>query len=223
MNELTFWKKLNEIETVIARKQGILRGFFTYTELESLLTDLNLQNLVYVVSAVSAILAASYVVAVFTILGSVFFITNIPGTILEIQQKSTSPIVQHDIQEKIQLDPAMFLKTQTGMLLTSAESGLNSFCNVTVDNEILNSYKENTSWDWWNIPAMQWLTESLATSSNIQAPTTLNYYNKYLGIEKMASNVFREKNSWHGKWTDPLDENGFYNRYLHYYIQTVKS
>ncbi|XP_058450224.1 protein CNPPD1 isoform X2 [Malaya genurostris] len=76
-----FFEKLKTVEKVLANRQGIARGWLTYTELINLLPALTLakQILNY-----STVIALSYTASVMTIAGAFFLASNInvPGNVL---------------------------------------------------------------------------------------------------------------------------------------------
>lgn len=99
---MTFWKKLGELEILLALKEGTMRGYFTYTELGTL-SDLiykgkvgldsfvatyysrknsDFHDLFQCVVALSVILAATYATALLVLFGSVALASAVPGTSL---------------------------------------------------------------------------------------------------------------------------------------------
>ncbi|KAF2882376.1 hypothetical protein ILUMI_23796 [Ignelater luminosus] len=83
VHEHMFWKKLGEIETTIAKKEGGDRGWFTYTELQYLMSSIDVYNLIQCISAVMSVLTVTYTLGILTILGSMFIVSTIPGNSLQ--------------------------------------------------------------------------------------------------------------------------------------------
>ncbi|RZB39201.1 protein CNPPD1 [Asbolus verrucosus] len=186
VNELTFWEKLKEIETTLAKRQGITRGFFTYTELHNLLTMIEVQNLIQNILAVSLILVASYAAALLTLFGSVLIVSHIPGTCIqpkkiEVEHNALIPVMCEPNQTQAGLTEIVVPETskfkndfiakdgvkalnvlKTGIFLASIEGLLKPFCNATdkSDEKMSQNNVQNVSWDWWTIPTMKWLSET---------------------------------------------------------------
>ncbi|XP_063921432.1 protein CNPPD1 isoform X2 [Zophobas morio] len=203
VSELTFWKKLHEIEQTLARKQGACRGFFTYTELEALLTAIELQSLIQTVVSMSALLIASYIVAVFALFGSVFIVSHIPGTYLQpkfdiCENDTLIPVtlnsecgdVETDIPDRIQPSetptkseiPTLNV-IKTSIFLASIESFLKPFCNKSesVESPVNDDNVQNVSWDWWTAPTLKWLSETSALiERKVELPTWNLLYFQYL-------------------------------------------
>lgn len=74
-----FFEKLDSIETVLAKKQGLHRGWFTYVELNHLLPPIAIAKSLI---QYSLVLAMSYAAFVATIAGSIFLASQVPGTSL---------------------------------------------------------------------------------------------------------------------------------------------
>ncbi|XP_044271588.1 protein CNPPD1 [Tribolium madens] len=209
VTELTFWKKLAEIEGALARKQGGKRGFYTYTELETLLTSVELRNLIKNILTVSVILIGAYTAALLTLLGSVLIVSHIPGACLHPKIEPARPGLLYNETNRVS-------PLHVGIFLASIESFLTPFCEP-----------QNVSWDWWNAPTMTWLYET-SKFVEVEAPKMgfVRYYKDYflnLDDPKEAKVRIQDQmeRSWHEEWTDTINE-GFYNRYLHY-LQNLKA
>ncbi|CAG9772279.1 unnamed protein product [Ceutorhynchus assimilis] len=242
-NEITFWKKLNEMEIQLAIKEGKARGHFTYTELQTLGDVLarDLHSIVQCVVAVSIILAATYTAALFTIVGSVALVSTIPGTSLyqsrivscEIPPTTKNvAIEENDVivpspsnQSKVNVSKYHSLNAlkvlKASILLASIKTDNQNYSETaaTVRLETNNSMCQYVSWDWWNIPIMNWLTETSDYIKSFEIPAIENYL--YF-IENAATNekiVYLEdhihkatktriqdqmERSWHMEWTDTI-------------------
>lgn len=107
VHEYTFWKKLGEIETSVARKEGTNRGWFTYTELQSLLMTIDISNLINCITTLMSVLIATYTIGVLTLLGSMFIVSNIPGNCLQSRNLSIENKTYLAVEdEKTSLDSA---------------------------------------------------------------------------------------------------------------------
>nr|XP_008198416.2 PREDICTED: LOW QUALITY PROTEIN: protein CNPPD1 [Tribolium castaneum] len=219
VTELTFWKKLSEIETTLARNQGGKRGFYTYTELERLLTSVELRNLIQNILTISVILITAYTAALLTLLGSVLIVSHIPGACLR-------PQIEAPPSEPLYNETNRVSPLHVGIFLASIESFLTPFCNK--------SETQNVSWDWWSAPTMTWLYET-SKFVEVEAPTLgfldlRRFYKDYFLKLDLEDQVHKEtkvriqdqlERSWHEEWTDTIGD-GFYNRYLHY-LQNLKA
>lgn len=81
-----FFKKVKSLEIVLARQQGLKRGFFTYLEMNSVLPSVD--SVTQIIQA-AIVLSFSYTVFVATMVASVFIVSQIPGTCLHKQTQST--------------------------------------------------------------------------------------------------------------------------------------
>ncbi|XP_014284864.1 protein CNPPD1 [Halyomorpha halys] len=72
-----FWKKLYMLEAKIALSEGKKRGWFSYTELEKLLDQLNAFLLAQAVFTISAVCLASYTAGMLTVIGSTMVATHL--------------------------------------------------------------------------------------------------------------------------------------------------
>lgn len=74
-----FFRKFYTLETILARKQGLHRGWFTYVELNHLLPSITIaKSLVQY----TLTLTMGYAAFVATIVGSIFLASQVPGTSL---------------------------------------------------------------------------------------------------------------------------------------------
>lgn len=74
-----FFEKLKSIETILAKREGLKRGWLTYTELANLIPSISIAKafLQY-----SALFTVSYAASVVTIAGALFLASQVPGTAL---------------------------------------------------------------------------------------------------------------------------------------------
>lgn len=240
VNESMFWKKLKSLETILAERQGVKRGWFTYTELQNLLVYIDAFVLIQKIACLMAILAVTYTASVLTIVGSAIITNHLTSL------KDTEPVVQqsNDIalqtinQEKIVLnrsiDAADVLKT--GIFLASIKV-LPQSCNTSENEEV----DECVSWDWWNNPLMQWLSEKSKMMEEIQFPfgldvkiedrllETASVLSKKIELGDHISKATKIRiqeqmeRSWHKEWTDSIYKNLSGVKFLLYYFRDVKS
>lgn len=81
-----FFEKVKSLEIVLARQEGLKRGFFTYLEMNSVLPSVD--SVTQLIQA-AIVLSFSYTVFVATMVASVFVASQIPGTCLHKQTQST--------------------------------------------------------------------------------------------------------------------------------------
>ena len=81
-----FFDRVHLLEGILAKRQGLHRGWFTYTEMNSLLPALTIAKSLM---QLTMILAMGYAAFVATIVGSVFLASQVPGTSLHSASKST--------------------------------------------------------------------------------------------------------------------------------------
>lgn len=87
-----FFNKLSSIEKHLARREGLRRGWLTYTELRQMLPSFTLAK--FILNNI-AVMAISYAASVITIAGAFFVASQIPGTSL--YRKAVSTVVSDEI------------------------------------------------------------------------------------------------------------------------------
>ena len=197
--------------------------------------------------AVSAILAATYTAGLLTLLGSVFLASHVPGTSLhqkrletgkplpieyknlEIKDIISTPIIKHAKTDQsgknyqTWIDTNNFSKPSSGLQNENYESKESSFQFV--------------SWDWWNVPVMNWLAKTSEMIEKIELPIMKNYVyfleNKIISdtyfsledhIHKATKTRIQDQmeRSWHSEWTDTITYQTYYYNILPY-LQNIKS
>lgn len=88
-----FFEKVTSLEIVLARQQGIKRGFFTYSEMNSVMPSVD--DVTQLIQTV-IVLGFSYTVFVATMVATVFLVSQIPGTCLHKPTQST--LIQTNIE-----------------------------------------------------------------------------------------------------------------------------
>lgn len=82
-----FFMKLEQVERTLAKREGLKRGWLTYTELINFLPSFTFAK--FILSNFT-VMAASYCATVMTIAGAFFIVSQIPGLSLYRGSKSTS-------------------------------------------------------------------------------------------------------------------------------------
>ncbi|XP_060529920.1 protein CNPPD1 [Cylas formicarius] len=254
VNELAFWKKLGEVETELAKRQAMPRGHFTYTELQVLAAVLDIQNIIHCIFAVSLILAATYTAGLMTLTGSVFLASHIPGTSLYLRKMDyllpiESCIVKPEEKTNFTLDLHenktdltnnsgswnIVKLLKTGILLASIKADISD----TVDNTTSAEFKSNhqsMSWDWWNVPIMNWLTKTAQIIDQVEIPLRNYVYflesavvgSKHLYLEDHIHKATKTRiqdqmeSSWHKEWIDSLSY-PLYSYQILPYLRNIKS
>lgn len=183
VHEHAFWKKLAEIESMIAKRQGTTRGWYTYYELEKFMT-MNVSHLLQSITVTLSVLIATYALGILTILGSVFIVSNIPGNclrsrtvymqsenydsrILDDNNNNNTHIILNSFPSDLteytrpkHIDAVDILKTSILLAtLTSETDSKNHTEQVPISiNPPANVTKH--SWAWWLSPTMDWLTRT---------------------------------------------------------------
>lgn len=195
MYDAAFWDKLNKMEQEIALREGLKRGWFTYTELNSLISKQDVTNLINNFISFSAILAATYATGILTIAGSMFLTSKIPGTALYnyAHEAPRTDILIYESQNENNVDENLTIPESIGAdemtqykdlhkSVTSPVTVLNtSFFLVSllyndsiIDSESLDV---NSTWDWWNNSLMTWLNDISNFNDDEILPD--KYYNNF--------------------------------------------
>lgn len=223
VHQHTFWKKLAEIEQTIAKREGTARGWYTYSELEKIMR-ISVSHLLQSISVTLSILIATYTLGIFTILGSVFIVSNIPGNclrnrntymqlqndnsgVLDIENNSTHILnsFTNDLAEMSEherskhIDAADILKTS--ILLASLTPQSNVITHThPVQNSITSSANVTKhSWAWWLSPTMDWLTRTSRIIEKFDfIPEMKSFtYDSYIDASFAASKMLKLENQVH--------------------------
>lgn len=244
VREPAFWNRLEQLESDIALREGSKRGWFTYTELKYLSNVYEFTHLVNTLVAVSAVLALTYAVGVATLAGSVFLTSRIPGTSLytlkndsNVLSLENEPIAADDqfndtITEidillsntlKYEMKPHKTLDAinvfKTSLILASIT------CNNGCETEDSDCSIVSSSWDWWNNPIMNWLSDISRNNENDGIRLPNNYYKNFAHDKLVDMSIANQKKiqlqdkihkatkvrlqeqlerSWHEEWTDTV-------------------
>ncbi|XP_037807492.1 uncharacterized protein LOC119600960 [Lucilia sericata] len=112
-----FFEKLTSIEKTLARRQGLRRGWLTYSELIQMLPSFTLAK--FLLNNITVI-AVSYAASVITIAGALFLAAQIPGTSLHRQRTSQITTNNTDLlTETDVMDAGVKLNGSTPLTTTS--------------------------------------------------------------------------------------------------------
>lgn len=89
-----FWDGLRNMEQQVARREGSKRGWFSYTELESLLDSVDAWALAHTLVMVSVVCLTSYTASIMTLYGSAAIASRLPGHHLNPAYRSSLSGVQ---------------------------------------------------------------------------------------------------------------------------------
>lgn len=81
-----FFEKVEALEIILARQQGLKRGFFTYCEMDNVMPSVD--SVTQIVQA-AIVMSFSYTVFVATMVASVFLVSQLPCTCLHKPTQST--------------------------------------------------------------------------------------------------------------------------------------
>lgn len=228
-----FWKKLKSLETILAERQGTKRGWFTYTELQSLLDYIDVYVLMQKLAYLMAILAVTYTASILTMIGSMIVanhVTSIQNT-AQVQENgnNTQILSTEKLVVNRTIDAVDVLKT--GILLASIKVSNNSEDNDETEC--------GNNWDWWNNPLMQWLGDTSKLLENIEFPFEFKSENRFLEADLVLSKQIeledhidkatkiriqeQMERSWHKEWTDSVYKKFGSVKLLLYYFRDVKS
>lgn len=142
VSENEFYEKLKTVERLLALKEGLSRGWFTYSELEKLMPSL---EIVKIILNYSTIVMFSFVCSIATLALSSVILASIPVTTDHAATRSNSTQTSlvpeslmprtHELIGQNIFDEAM---------LDAIDLSLNPTCNFSLDFPILSGV---TSWD----------------------------------------------------------------------------
>ncbi|XP_075149516.1 uncharacterized protein LOC142223513 [Haematobia irritans] len=211
-----FFDKLTCIEKTLARREGLRRGWLTYSELMQMLPSFTLAK--FLLNNIT-IMAVSYAASVMTIAGAFFFAAQIPGTSLHRTRTNNNTngndMLLNDPQI-VPLNATMTSQTSNTSVIdntgrqhnqTSTTLGLN------VEDELLKlerQYREEAIRDTIRQRNNEITTESRLTLPQQQFMAKLNVHQKcakYEGIQQQ-----------HGYWFNSKEEYSDYDSRLSYRI-----
>ncbi|KRT78859.1 hypothetical protein AMK59_7042 [Oryctes borbonicus] len=187
VSEANFWKKLCDLEHQLAKKQGMNRGWFTYTELNSILAVVDAYHFYHYIVYLITILLATYTAGVVTIISSMFIVSQVPGNCLQ------SPAVKID-----PADTPLFIASDN-QCQTNLKEAVQNIENLTDFNcDIL----EETCSSRKQIDAADVLTTSLILASIQPVPDKIPARNNSYFDNPENDDRNNEKISWDW-WTSP--------------------
>lgn len=138
-----FWNKLKELEKELAYKEAQKRGWFSYTELNSLLEPAQIMSMISYILNVYTVVVAAYTAGLMTLIGSALIASYIPGTALSSRQN-----IQSDIFATHNGTRNSFLLEDNDTICEDCTLPVNS--NVNFTSEVQNA-------EWWLDSMMDWL------------------------------------------------------------------
>lgn len=108
VSENEFYEKLKTVEKLLALKEGLSRGWFTYTELELLMPSIEIAKRIF---NYTTILMFSYACSIVTIALSSVILASIPPTTDLTIDRNTTAVMLLQPNEMNSIDNAEFLST----------------------------------------------------------------------------------------------------------------
>lgn len=106
----------------------------------------------------------------------------------------------------------------------------------TNETDIFESNCQSMSWDWWNVPVMNWLSKTSEYIQSFELPILKNYLyflentvanEKFTYLEDHIRKATKTRiqdqleRSWHVEWTDTIKQHLSYYNILPY-LQSIK-
>lgn len=192
-----FFDKLTCIEKTLARREGLRRGWLTYSELMQMLPSFTLAK--FLLNNIT-VMAVSYAASVMTIAGAFFLAAQIPGTSLH---RTRSLHLSNDIHNDVINDPDM---VTTNVPATSSNSSSvissnmrqhnHTTTTLNVEDELLKlerQYREEAIRDTIRQKNNEIATESRLTLPQQQLMAKLNVNQK---CAKYDNNQQQQRGSW---------------------------
>lgn len=139
-----FFDKLNSVELVLAKRQGLKRGWLTYTELSKLIPSIEIAKQII---KYNAILAVSYAAGFITIAGAFLLVSKIPGNSLYKQTStdiSTSTNQTLITEANTIINPMDGTETENNLIdekICELPDSLNEIQEIMPKNQTLDSFK----------------------------------------------------------------------------------
>lgn len=193
-----FYDKVELLEQILARKQGMNRGWFTYMELNSLLPSIQIAKQIM---QATLIFGLSYTAFVTTMIASVFLVSQIPGNYLNAASRTSSSQpttgVSTDNQTQNDTSAMIFDSTTDNLIIDSNQNDFNSNnlldltlnrLNDTFEPEIYEKQphrtEENVISSWYSIlqsNAFEWavITNRLNRQTSNEHDIETEYANEF--------------------------------------------
>lgn len=155
-----FYEKVQYLETLLARRQGMNRGWFTYVELNSLLPSIQIAKHFL---QTSLILGLSYTAFVATMVASVFLVSQIPGTYLNASSRTSTNLndvasINSTSTQSMDSNDTLISHSPSTSILDSKTETLN-LLDLIIDrlNDTSQSNEKTNSKTQWNLlPIISW-------------------------------------------------------------------
>ncbi|KAJ8680032.1 hypothetical protein QAD02_015819 [Eretmocerus hayati] len=171
-----FWRRLLSLERDIAYKEAKKRGWFSYTELNTLVDAAHMVSLVQTMIGISSVCIATYIAGLITLLGSVVVATHLPGTSVTLNQQSQSRGVsnfQYNANMLRNREPDVGNDIES--VIQDSISEVSETCNHSHTHSHLSklndSHNSENSWEWIISPVRFWLPNCSVINLN----TAVNY------------------------------------------------
>ncbi|XP_061386224.1 uncharacterized protein LOC133330043 [Musca vetustissima] len=128
-----FFEKLTCIEKQLARREGLRRGWLTYTELMQMLPSFTLAK--FLLNNIT-VMAVSYAASVMTIAGAFFLAAQIPGTSLYRSSKTTTRLSNDIIVDRDLLNA-------TDLIHTNGSTSVSSNATSPTATSMTNSMRQH--------------------------------------------------------------------------------
>lgn len=157
-----FYEQVQNLETLLARRQGMTRGWFTYVELNSLLPSIQIAKHFL---QTTLILGLSYTAFVATMVASVFLVSQIPGTYLNTSSNTNknindvAPMNSNSSTQPMDSNDTLISHSLSTSILNSEMEMLN-ILDLIVDrlNDTSERNEQTNSKTPWNLmPIISWL------------------------------------------------------------------
>lgn len=177
------------MERDVAYKEGLKRGWFSYTDLNFLMDSAQLAAVVQAVVSVSSIFLATYAAGVATLLGSALVASHLPGTSLAPRH---SPAPSTDTSRLV--PPADELMSNDTEVIETQVLLATMSCNRSYpsDDEIGNRNRKHqgAGWEWWLSSLMTWLPEYSGLKSKLSPITEYDMQDRTRTLVTNARSVF---------------------------------
>lgn len=189
-----FWSKLQNLEEDLAIREARKRGWFSYTELNTLLDSTNLLAFCQTILGVSSVCIATYAAGLMTLLGSVTVASSLPKTIMSFRESSLSSNTLDLQLTSISQKNTEIIEDQITNVLLESLNEKKETCNQTnthVSTINCNNTVKYNGWDWFIESIAPWLNQVPDWNLNVGHGTKTDFivqsglFSKFSKIEKL--------------------------------------
>ncbi|KAL7293114.1 hypothetical protein TKK_0013267 [Trichogramma kaykai] len=158
-----FWRRLQNLEKDVAFKEAHKRGWFSYTELNTLLNLADVLTMLQTLVNVCSFCIATYTAGLFTLLGAVTVAAQLPDTLLNMKQSQSlalapSTNTNHILHHKnLRIQSLEDFEEDVESLLLDSVLERSKMCNESYAN--LNNFKINDKHNNNNNQGLQWIVD----------------------------------------------------------------